>query len=89
MEISSRSYTGKLYSEQIKYPYCGRDSLAAGCDGTLSAPFGASLRLTMLAIGAIAPPKALLWSGKLINSTPYIFNVIRRNFVRTERNFGM
>ena len=38
--------------------YCGRlrwDSLSA---------FGASLRPTLLAIGAIAPLKASLWSGK-------------------------
>ena len=73
MKISSCSYKGKLYSEQIKYPYCGRDSLEAGCDGTLSAPFGAFLRLTMLAIGAIAPPKALLWSRKINKLHPLYF----------------
>ena len=44
---------------------CGRlrwDSLSA---------FGASLRPTLLAIGAIAPPKASLWSGKINQLHPF------------------
>ena len=53
---------------------CGRlrwDSLSA---------FGASLRPTLLAIGAIAPPKASLWSGK--NNQYYPFSAGDNNTLK-------
>ena len=72
----SSTMTGKLrYSGKSDFSVLSRKS-----DTASGFPWGrlrwdllneicASLRATLIAIGAIVPPKALLWSGKVINFT--------------------
>ena len=49
------------------FRYCGKLPYSAGCDGTRSViAVHASLRPTLPATGAIAPPKSSVWSRNII-----------------------